>query len=190
MDVFSRTFLPAAAEAGVAIPIVSRHLPVFRRCVAPDDPTALVARCLRADRAIQGEYLLLLTYRRLVVTCESRVLHRLRLHLNSELGHLGNVTWNPDPRISAVELAATAVDGVRERFWIRVGHPKQVWHLDALLSHVFRPRAQRAAAGAATAGVGAAAGTTVPAASREALRRDTGSWETLGRSRRDFAPAF
>jgi len=183
MDVFSRTFLPAAAEAGVAIPTLSRHMPVFRRCVAADDTTALVARCTRADRPTQGEYMLLLTYRRLVVTQESRMLHRLRLHLNTELGHLGNVTWNPDPRLSAVELAATAVDGVRERFWIRVGHPKQVWHLDALLSHVFRPRAQRA-------GSGKAAGDGVPAATRDALRRDTGAWESLGRSRRDLAVAF
>lgn len=140
MDVFSRTFLPAAAEAGVAIPTVSRHMPVFRRCVEADDATVLVSRCLRPDRPMHGEFLLLLTYRRLVVTQETRVLHRLRLHLNTELRHLSNVTWNPDPRLSAVELAATAVDGVRERFWIKTGHPKQVWHLDALLSHAFRPR--------------------------------------------------
>ncbi|BCB80707.1 hypothetical protein GCM10022251_01480 [Phytohabitans flavus] len=140
MDVFSRTFLPAAAEAGVAISTVSRHMPVFRRCVEADDATVLVTRCLRPDRPMQGEFLLLLTYRRLVVTQETRVFHRLRLHLNTELRHLSNVTWNPDPRVAAVELAATAVDGIRERFWIKTGHPKQVWHLDALLSHVFRPR--------------------------------------------------
>lgn len=140
MDVFTRTFLPAASEAGVAIPTVSRHLPVFRRCVAPDDPAALVARCARPDQLLHGEFLLLLTHRRLVVTRQTRLLRRLRLHLNTELRHLHNVSWNPDPRLAAVELAATAMDGVRERFWIRVGHPKQVWHLDALLSHVFRPR--------------------------------------------------
>src|SRR3712207_6486930 len=124
MDVFSRTFLPAAAEAGVAIPTVSRHMPIFRRCVSPDDTTALVARCLRPDQPMRGEFLLLLTSRRLVVTQETRVLRRLRLHLNTELRHLHNVSWNPDPRMSAVELAATAVDGVRERFWIRTGHPR------------------------------------------------------------------
>jgi hypothetical protein len=175
VDVFSRTFLPAAAEAGVAIPTVTRHMQVFRNCVSGDDATALVARCLRPERPMQGEYMLLLTYNRLVVTQETRLLHRLRLHLNTELGHLSNVTWSPDPRISAVELAATAVDGVRERFWIRVGHPKQVWHLDALLGQVFRPRHQRAV-------------TPPPPATREALKRDTGSWQTLGRSR-DFKPA-
>lgn len=140
MDVFSRTFLPAAAEAGVAIPTVSRHLPVFRRCVESDDTTVLVTRCMRPTRPMQGEFLLLLTHRRLVVTQESRVVHRLRLHLNTELRHLTNVTWNPDPRMAGLEFAATAIDGIRERFWIRVGHPKQVWHLDALLCHVFRPR--------------------------------------------------
>ena len=138
MDVFSRTFLPAAAEAGVAIPTVNRHMPVFRRCVEADDTAVLVARCLRPDRPWQGEFLLVLTQRRLVVTQETRLLRRLRLHLNAELRHLGNVNWNPDARLSAVELAATAIDGVRERFWIRAGHPKQLWQLDALLSRVFR----------------------------------------------------
>jgi hypothetical protein len=140
MDTFSRTFLPAAAETGLAIPTVSRHFPIFRSCVESDDATVLVSRCIRATDPHEGEFLLLLTYRRLVVTQETRVLHRLRLHLNSELRHLSNVNWNPEPRLSVVEFAATAVDGVRERFWVKVGHPKQVWHLDALLSHVFRSR--------------------------------------------------
>jgi hypothetical protein len=170
VDVFSSTFLPAAAEAGVGVPTANRHLRVFRNCVAADDAAALVARCLRLDRQAQGEFMLLLTHHRLVVTQETRMLHRMRLHLNTELGHLSNVTWSLDPRISAVELAATAIDGVRERFWIRVGHPKQAWHLDALLSQVFRPRTPPAL-------------TPVPSATRGALRRNTGSWQTLGRTR-------
>ena len=78
MDVFSRTFLPAAAEAGIAIPSVSRHMPILRRCVDPDDATVLVTRCTSPDRPLGGDYLLLLTYRRLVVIQETRVLHRLR----------------------------------------------------------------------------------------------------------------
>jgi hypothetical protein len=151
MDVFSRTYLPAAAEAGVAIPTVSRHMPVLRRCIEPADATVLTARCLRPDRPLQGEFLLVLTYRRLVVTQETRMLRRLRLHLNAELRHLNNVTWTPDTRLGAVELAATAVDGVRERFWIRVGGPHRVWHVDALLSHVFKPRTTAAAVAAASA---------------------------------------
>ncbi|MEV1286660.1 hypothetical protein [Micromonospora sp. NPDC049679] len=156
MDVFSRTFLPAAAEAGVAIPSVSRHMPVFRRCVESDDVTVLVTRCLRPDGPMQGEFLLLLTYRRLVVTQETRVLHRLRLHLNAELRHLSNVTWNADPRIGTVELAATAIDGVREHFHMKVSHPKQVWHFDALLTHAFRPRVPGRQAAAPVAPVPAA----------------------------------
>jgi hypothetical protein len=140
MDVFSRTFLPAAAEAGVPIATVSRHLPVFRRCVESDDTAVLVTRCLRPDRPMAGDFMLLLTYRRLVVTQETRVLRRLRLHLNANLRHLSDVTWNPDLRQSAVEVAATAVDGVRERFKMRLGEPDQVWHFDELLKHVFRDR--------------------------------------------------
>jgi hypothetical protein len=140
MDVFSRTFLPAAAEAGVTIPTVSRHMPILRRCVEPDEATVLVTRCVSPDRPLSGEFLLLLTYRRMVVTQETRVLHRLRLHLNANLRHLSDVTWAPDLRASVVDLAATAVDGVRERFRMRLAEPDQVWHVDALLKHVFRER--------------------------------------------------
>ncbi|NYT93550.1 hypothetical protein [Salinispora sp. H7-4] len=145
MDVFSRTFLPAAAEAGIATQTASRHMPVFRRCVGSGDAPVLVTRCRRPDRsATAGEYLLLLTHRRLVVTRQTRVLHRLRLHLNTELRELSDVTWGPDPRLHCLELAATAIDGVRERFVIRTRHPKQVWQLDELLNHAFRTRVRTA----------------------------------------------
>jgi hypothetical protein len=140
MDVFSRTFFPAAAEAGVPIATVSRHLPVIRRCVEADDPAVLVTRCLRPDQPMAGEFLMVLTYRRLVVTQETRVLRRLRLHLNANLRHLSDVSWNPDHRQSVLEMAATAVDGVRERFRMRLGEPERVWHFDELLKHVFRDR--------------------------------------------------
>jgi hypothetical protein len=140
MDVFSRTFLPAAAEAGVPIPTVSRHMPILRRCVDPDDATVLVSRCVRPDAPMAGEFLLLLTQRRLVVTQESKVLHRLRLHLNANLRHLSNVSWSPDLGRSTMEVSATAVDGVRERFRMRLGQPETVWHYDALLRHAFHGR--------------------------------------------------
>ena len=122
------------------MPTVSRHIPVFRRCVEPNDATVLVTRAHRPDRPLGREFLLLLTYKRLVITQESKVLRRLRLHLNTEIRHLSNITWHPDPRLASIELAATAIDGIRERFWIHAGHPNQVWHLDALFSHIFRPR--------------------------------------------------
>ncbi|SNY58328.1 hypothetical protein [Paractinoplanes atraurantiacus] len=141
MDVFSRTFLPAAAEAGVAIPTVSRHMPIFRRCIEPDEKTVLVSRCLRPDAPMAGEFMLVLTYRRLVVTQETKVLHRLKLHLNTNLRHLSNVSWQPEPQRSTVDVTATAVDGVRERFRMRLSSPKAVIHFDKLLQNVFRPRA-------------------------------------------------
>lgn len=140
MDVFSRTFLPAAAEAGVAIATVSRHMPILRRCVDPDDATVLVTRCVSPDRPLAGDFLLLLTYRRLVVIRETRMLHRLRLHLNANLRHLSDVTWAPDLRASVVDVAATAVDGVRERFRMRLAEPEQVWNVDTRLQAVFRER--------------------------------------------------
>jgi hypothetical protein len=140
MDVFTRTFSLAAAEAGVAVPAVSRHMAVFRSCIEPDDSTVLVTRCVRSDVPAAGEFLLLLTCRRLVVTKQSRVLHRMRVHLNTNLRHLSSVTWSPDLRESAVEIAATAVDGVRERFTMSLDRPDRMWHLDALLKQVFVDR--------------------------------------------------
>jgi hypothetical protein len=139
MDVFSRTFLPAAAEAGVAIPTVSRHLPIIRRCIDPDDTAVLVARCLRPEAPLAGEFLLLLTRRRLVVIQETKVLHRLRLHLNANLRHLTNVSWNADVTRSVFEVAATAVDGVRERFRVRLTGPEAIGHFDGLLRGLFHP---------------------------------------------------
>jgi hypothetical protein len=141
MDVFSRTFLPAAAEAGIAIPTVSRHMPIFRRCVEADDETTLVSRAVSVDRPLGGEFLVLLTGRRLVVTHETRLLRRLHLHLNADQRHLSNVTWNADLRRGAVEFAATAVDGIRERFWLRAADDDRLWHLESLLEHSFRARA-------------------------------------------------
>jgi hypothetical protein len=140
MDVFTRTFSLAAAEAGVAVPAVSRHMAVFRSCIEPDDSTVLVTRCVRSDVPAAGEFLLLLTCRRLVVTKQSRVLHRMRVHLNTNLRHLSSVTWSPDLRESAVEIAATAVDGVRERFTMSLDRPDRMWHFDALLKQVFVDR--------------------------------------------------
>lgn len=155
MDVFSRTFLPATSEAGLPIPVVSRHMPVLRRCVAPEETTVLVARCQRPGLPMAGAFLLLLTNRRLVVSRESRLLRRVQLHVAAELRDLAEVVWAPDDR-SGVELAATAPDGIRERFWIAARDPRRVRHIDALFSHAFRSRA-------------VAAGT----APRFATRRDT-----------------
>lgn len=140
---FSRTFLSAAAEAGVAAPSVSRHVPILRRCVEPDESVVLVARCVRPDSRISGDFLLMLTQRRLVVIRETFPLHRLRLHLNANLRHLSNVAWNTDARQTACEVALTAVDGVRERFSLRLADAAALEHVESLLDGVFRHRTSR-----------------------------------------------
>jgi hypothetical protein len=146
-DLFAATFLPAAAEAGVLLPTISRHLPILRRCVGPRDGAVLVARCTRPQHPLGGgrSHLLLLTPRRLVVTVESR-LRRLRLHLNSELHHLTNVTWTTEPALGGIHLSATAVDGVREHFWIKVVDRRLIARWDASLHQVFRPTGTPASA--------------------------------------------
>jgi len=138
MDVFSRTFLPATAVAGLPIPVVSQHMPMLRRCVPPEETTVLVARAQRPG-APMADFLLLLTSRRLVVTRQSRLLHRVQLYLAAQLQDLSQISWTADPG-SGLELAATAADGVRERFWIPARDPRRVRHLDALFSHAFRAR--------------------------------------------------
>ena len=136
MSTFTRTFLPAAADAGLDIGTIGRHLPVFRRCVG-SDAVVLVARCTRADRPYCGAYVLTLTRHRLVITRESRVVHRLRLHLDAPLSELSDVTWAADPTGTILLFSATAIDGVRERFAIRLRHRGSYEQLDRTLARIF-----------------------------------------------------
>ena len=145
MDAFARTFLPAAADAGLDMPTISRHLPALGRYLGAD-PVLLVARCTRNDRPLAGEHLLVLTRHRLVVTHESRLVHKLRLHLDAPIHELSMVRWAPDPLLTAVQLSATAIDGIRERFTIKVRNPALVWHLDETFRHVFQYADQALAA--------------------------------------------
>ena len=142
LDDFSLTIQPAAAQSGVETSAVTRHLSIFRRCVGQRDTPVLVARCSSADprpRKIgrRRHDMLLLTRRRLVVTAECGPLRRLRLHLNCELRDLGDVSWTPEPALGGIRLAATAVDGVREHFWLDAGSADRVGRLDAVLRQLF-----------------------------------------------------
>jgi len=82
---------------------------------------------------------MLLTKDRLVITSESRLLHRPQLHLDASVSELRNVVWTADARLTSVELSVTAPDGVRERFLIKVRRPGAVWRLEAALGYAFRP---------------------------------------------------
>jgi hypothetical protein len=139
MDPFDRTFLPAAAQAGLPMASIGRQVPVFRRCVGLGETVLLLTRCSRLDRPLSCDYLLLLTRQRLVITAETRVLHRVRLHLDAAISELINVKWEPDTRLTSIELSATAGNGIRERFFIKARQPATIWHVDAALGYVFRP---------------------------------------------------
>jgi hypothetical protein len=141
LDPFSRTFLPLAAEAGVSIGALARHIRVLRRRTDPRDRTLLVARCSRLDRRCRGQHLLVLTRDRLVVTREARYLHRARLYLDQRVADLAAVTWSADPDSASVEFAVSTADR-RERFSLcstQLGH---MWRLDAVLSQIFRGHAE------------------------------------------------
>lgn len=135
MDLFARTFLPAATDAGLDMPAIGRHLPLFRRCMGAD-AVLMVARCTRPDRPM-GEYVLALTRNRLVAAHESRVVRRVRLHLDAPLHELSDIAWGLDPVGTTLELAATAIDGIRERFAIRLRRREQRHQLDVRLAEVF-----------------------------------------------------
>jgi len=121
------------------MPSISRQIPLFRRCVGLDQTVLLLTRCNRLDRPLSGDYLMLLTRERLVVTTESKLLRRPRLHLDAAISDLSNVVWTPDTRLTTIEFSATAPDGLRERYLIKVRNPAAIWHFEAALGYVFRP---------------------------------------------------
>jgi hypothetical protein len=118
---------------------ISRQTPVFRRHVGREQTVLIVTRCSRLDRPLFGDHLMVLTKERLVITVESRLLHRPRIHLDAAATELRNVVWTADPRLESIELAATAPDSVREHFLIKVRTPGEIWHLEAAFGYVFRP---------------------------------------------------
>src|SRR4051794_9194158 len=119
MDPFDRTFLPAAAEAGLPLASISRQIPIFRRCVGIGQTVLIVTKCSRLDRPFSADHLMLLTRDRMVIPSESRMLHRARLHLDAAVTELSKVVWEADARLTAIEFNASAPDGVRERFLIK-----------------------------------------------------------------------
>jgi hypothetical protein len=141
--VFDRTFQIASTEAGLPVEALARHLPIFRRTVGAGQTVLLVARCGRLDQSNSADHLIVVTRDRVVITSESRSLHRARLHLNAAVAALMNVRWQPDAGLTAVEFAATALDGVRERFLIEAPDAAGVSHVDAVLGYVFRPAGSR-----------------------------------------------
>lgn len=140
MDHLSAIVPLPATEAGVLPTTVSQHLPVLRRCADPRDPLLLVAACLRLDQPGRGEHVLLLTRSRLVVTWRSRLTGRVLLHLNAGLRELTNVAWTSEPGQSTVEFAATAGDGLRERFRLNLTDQVQARRVELLFGEVFSPR--------------------------------------------------
>lgn len=115
-------------------PGTEAHRSILHHCVEPDDEPVLLARW--------GRGLLLLTRRRLVVTRTS-LLHRAQLHLNATFRHLSNISFSVEDQALVVSL--TAVDGIRERFVLRLADPSAA---EARFRDVVHPRSQAVAAAA------------------------------------------
>lgn len=125
MDVLTRTFTES-------------HMTVLSRCVEPTDEPVLVGRWSRG--------FLLLTRRRLVVTRHSKLLHRMRLHLNANVRHLSNVNLTVEESGRTLVVNLTAVDGVRERFGLRMEDADQVRKAEELFRTVLSERTDAFAA--------------------------------------------
>ena len=121
LDTLSRTFLPATALAKLPGATIARHVQVLRRCAGDRDAVAIVARC-----SIGGN-------RRNVF-----MLTRSRLAGLGELHQLADVAWTPEPGRTAIQLGLTAIDGVRENLFVRLGGTAEMWRLDEALRQAFR----------------------------------------------------
>ena len=55
LDVFSRTFYPLAAQTGIPMRTLRRHLQVYRRYTDGDDSTMLVSRELSSSARMCSE---------------------------------------------------------------------------------------------------------------------------------------
>jgi hypothetical protein len=136
MDEFSRTLLPAAAESGIPLTTVSRHMPVLRRGIAETDTVLVAARAILSDRPWYGDLMLMITESRLVVTREKKLLRRIKPYVDASVPGVKNVTWKADPRQSEIELAFT-LGNTRHRFLMDVPDRHQVWRLDAVFGRLF-----------------------------------------------------
>jgi len=120
--------------------LMNRHLTVLHRCLGPREPALLLAACVLAERPrsrFSFASLILLSRRRLIVTSEYGLCRNLRLYLNVDLRQLSDVAWSADPGRGGLRLAVTAVDGVREHFWIKLGSAERIGRIDALLRDLF-----------------------------------------------------
>ncbi|MEV6845359.1 hypothetical protein [Actinoplanes sp. NPDC051411] len=115
MDVLPRTF-------------TGTHMNLLSRCIEPTDKPVLVGRWA------QG--FLLLTRRRLVITRRSNLLHRMRLHLNTNVRHLRDVNVTVEDRGRALVVNLTAVDGIRERFQLRMNDEERARRAEELFRSV------------------------------------------------------
>jgi hypothetical protein len=137
MDTFGFSLLPAAAEAGLDTLTLSRHMPVFRRCVDRQDTTLLLAACTLPDRLVNGHGLLfLLTRQHLVVTRHRRLPDRVRPRLAAPLSELSAVRWQPRALSGVVDLSFRFA-GQDHHLWVRASYPGQLARLQSVFGQLF-----------------------------------------------------
>jgi hypothetical protein len=135
VDALTRSVTAAAGRAGLPTMILNRHLDALRPVVRPDDEALLVRTCLRADRKGQGDLLLTVTGRSLLVTRE-RFLRGVQLYLAADRAELTDLRWDPHERMPYMELSF-GYRGTRYLLWFAGFQPAELTAVDADLTRVF-----------------------------------------------------
>lgn len=137
MDQFSRTLLPAAAEAGLSTVMTARHAPLLRSSVGRGGTVLLVARCRHLDRPAHCDLLLALTPRRLVLTEETRLFARMRRCLNLPLSDLRAAHWQSHSRPHVADLTLYT-HATSHHLRVHLAHAGQAEQVTTLLTHAVR----------------------------------------------------
>lgn len=132
MDALTRSVLERAGRAGVATMSVNPHLAVLRTVLAADEAATLVRTCHRADRKFQGELLLTVTARHLVLT-KARFLGGVQPYLVAARAELTGVRWGPHEKLPFLELSFTH-QGTTYVLWFNGHQPSQLVEAEADVS--------------------------------------------------------
>jgi hypothetical protein len=135
MDVLDRSVYEAGSRVELPTMTLNRHLTVLRGAASPDDEALLVRRCNRLDRRWQGDLLLTVTRRRLLLTRE-RFLRGTHLYLDADRADVTGVRWESHERMPGLELSFDH-GAVRYMLWLPAFQPEHMSDIEVELAGTF-----------------------------------------------------
>jgi hypothetical protein len=135
METSARSVLEAGLRANLPTMTLNRHLAVLRSAVALDDEALVVRPCHRADRRWQGDLLLTVTHRRLLLTRE-HLLRGIQLYLDADRADVADVRWGRHERLPYVELSFGHDDG-RYLLWFPAFQSQELVEIEADIVRIF-----------------------------------------------------